>query len=1796
MCDTKAKEYSVSELEVLLEMARLKKEISTLESTLRTSTPATGSRAATATQLTHPPAVTSEVPTSRNSYLDPTAVAWSPSPIQNSLSCLQQQMAAQQEACMSMAASVRESVSMPKPEIVSFDGNPKNYFRFIRSFDANIGHKMEDEGLKLNYLIQFCKEEARDAIEGCVILDPREGYSKARDILQRRFGRPHTIARTMLQEIATGPAIRANDGEALLKLSSAMQQCEMTLEQMSYNTDMNSFETLLQISRRLPSNLKSKWVERVDHLLEQGREPTFHDLAEFVEKRARVATTLYSQSLFESGKPDTHVKQAKTGKFATAMVTQSVDQTCLLCNERHELEDCTLFVNSTYEQRKQVSRGNGLCDNCLRKGHRSRQCGLRSRCTVTGCTWKHSTLLHPPTAPTFPVRTVVQSNLNSNPVMAAHAQATAASNQLPPSSVPLPPVTTQDASTPVQDSPQLNTDQKTHSFAIGGADHGRVMLRIVAIKVHGRSRTIETYALLDECSDVSLCERSLVDDLGLEGQDKSFQLTTMSDEGSTKHGKEVALSISSMDGSESIDMGKVWTVDKIPINAHSIPTSHDLKKWPHLQGINFPLVGKTNVTVLIGSDTPEAFWHNEERRGQRGEPYAMRSPLGWSVIGPTAPLRRDQGSVNLTRGSDALLREQMERLWESDFNDHPQGKKSMSVEDKRALKLFEESAVTVDGHLQVSLPWRRNPPNLQNNKKAAETRLRSLKRRLKNDEGLRASYREVMADYVSKGHAGKAPPCSPGSVVWYLPHHPVINPKKQKPRIVFDCAARFNERSLNDELLQGPDLTNSLVGVLHRFRQKPIAVSGDVEAMFHQVRVTPSDCNALRFLWWSDDDLDKEPEEYQMLVHLFGATSSPSVCCWALRQTAVRYGERYDPKVLAVVDRNFYVDDCLLSVDSVQEARQIVKDVTSLLQEGGFRLTKWLSNSREVMSSIPDAERAKSVVDLDLDELPMERALGMSWNVEKDCFQFTSVIKEKPATKRGLLSVISSLYDPLGFVAPVTLNGKRLLQELCRQQVGWDEPIDDDITAEWNEWLSSLHVIEVISIRRCFIPEEFQAKLETELHIFADASEVGYGAVAYLRISCGLRVQCAFVSGKSRLAPLKHITIPRLELTAAVVAARMKVLLEQELEMKLKKTVMWTDSTAVLQYIRNERSRFKTFVANRLSEIHDASESSQWRYVDSAQNPADIASRGLKTLEAEHLQKWIDGPEFLKGKEEVWPKEPGSLPEIDVDEIKHTMVCSGEESSVIDELLRRYSSWYKLMKAVAWILRFKLYCVGKWIERDTEGCSRGPITVEELHRSEAVIIQYVQQKALKKSDLKKLNPMTRDGLMRVGGRLEHAPIEFEAKHPIILPSRHHVTMLIIRHHHEAVGHSGCDFVLNSVRQRFWVVKGRASVKREIGQCMICKKRSVPRGEQFMAPLPALRVTPDKPPFSFTGVDYFGPLFVKQGRSIVNRYGCLFTCMTTRAVHIEIAHSLDTDSFLGALQRFISRRGKPERLLSDNGTNFKGADRELRGEIEKWNKAKIEDSLLQQEIQWSFNPPGASHMGGVWERMIRTTRRILKVLTNEQLMKDETLSTLMAEVERIINDRPLTPPSSDPTDVEPLTPSKLLLLKQNPCLPPGVFDSKDQYVRRWYKQAQYLANVFWRRWLKEYLPSLQQRQKWTSHQRNFKAGDLVLLVDDRVSRGKWPLGRVMKVIADGDGDVRSAEVKTATGYKYRPITKLCFLEADNQDVNNEGEDNVVDDEVDINSEDSSDDQTIPVSRYIRPKRTTKAPSKLKDFVR
>jgi len=309
----------------------------------------------------------------------------------------------------------------------------------------------------------------------------------------------------------------------------------------------------------------------------------------------------------------------------------------------------------------------------------------------------------------------------------------------------------------------------------------------------------------------------------------------------------------------------------------------------------------------------------------------------------------------------------------------------------------------------------------------------------------------------------------------------------------------------------------------------------------------------------------------------------------------------------------------------------------------------------------------------------------------------------------------------------------------------------------------------------------------------------------------------------------------------------------------------------------------------------------------------------------------------------------------------------------------------------------------------------------------------------------------------------------------------------------------------------------------------------------MAPLPPERVTAGSPPFTCVGVDYMGPILVKRARSQVKRFGCIFTCLATRAIHIEIAHALDTNAFLNAFSRFVARRGGVLRMISDNGSNLVGGERELQEGIRRWNQAHIHKELSQRGIQWHFNPPGASHYGGVFERMVQSIKRIMARLVGNKVLDDDALHTYALEVERIVNSRPIAPLSDDPNDGACLTPSMLLNIKLDACVAPDVFAKSDGYKKSW-RVVQRLADMFWAKWLKCYIPMLQTRQKWHDRAPNLNPGDIVLIADENCVRGLWPKAVVIETFPDQFGVVRKVRVRTGANTYIRDVRKLCLLEA------------------------------------------------------
>ena len=705
-------------------------------------------------------------------------------------------------------------------------------------------------------------------------------------------------------------------------------------------------------------------------------------------------------------------------------------------------------------------------------------------------------------------------------------------------------------------------------------------------------------------------------------------------------------------------------------------------------------------------------------------------------------------------------------------------------------------------------------------------------------------------------------------------------------------------------------------------------------------------------------------------------------------------------------------------------------------------------------------------------------------------------------------------------------------------------------------------------------------QLAIEFHHFSDASETGYGQCSYIRLMNDRQeVYCSLVMAKARVTPLKMVTIPRLELMAALVSVRVSQFLEEELKYEAAKHVFWTDSRVVLGYITNDSTRFHTYVANRVQQIRDATSPDQWHYVKSADNPADQASRGVSAQELTQQSTWFSGPTFLR-KEPVTTDDTNLKIEIEPEdpEVKRVKVLATHSRDDYEdfefERFDRINSWHQLKVVVAVCLSYMSHIKSKINDDPT---LVEPLEVNLLQKAEVQIIKMLQKKIYKEelsilkdgtdtkntengqrrkvlrrsSTLYRLDPfIDSEGVIRVGGRITNAEIPYHLRHPAVLPRNHRITELVIEHFHQKNMHQGRRATVHEIRSNgLWIVGCSTAVASITSRCVGCRKLRGNLQTQKMANLPNDRVN-DAPPFAYCAVDVFGPWIIKQGRSEVKRYGVIFVCMASLAIHLETVNSMDTSSFINALRRFVSLRGPVREIRCDRGTNFVGAANEFRN-VRTQNVGQF---LRSHGCDFKFNVPSASHMAGSWERLIRSVRNVLTPMLSQQgqQLDDEGLRTLLCEVTAIVNCRPLT--AEDSNDIKsciPITPHQLLTMKTEVVLPPpGEFTTPDLYARKHWRRVQHLANYFWTRWRKEYLLSLQERAKWRETDRNSTIGDLVLIKDENLPRMEWRLGRIIDTIPSEDGLVRKVKVKIgdkssdqtpkAPVILERPIHKLVLV--------------------------------------------------------
>ncbi|XP_065076551.1 uncharacterized protein LOC135700089 [Ochlerotatus camptorhynchus] len=696
-----------------------------------------------------------------------------------------------------------------------------------------------------------------------------------------------------------------------------------------------------------------------------------------------------------------------------------------------------------------------------------------------------------------------------------------------------------------------------------------------------------------------------------------------------------------------------------------------------------------------------------------------------------------------------------------------------------------------------------------------------------------------------------------------------------------------------------------------------------------------------------------------------------------------------------------------------------------------------------------------------------------------------------------------------------------------------------------------------VRIPRCYFPEASARSYEvTELHVFVDASPLAYSCALYLRtITADGTPQCTLIAAKAKVAPLKPMTIPKLELQGCLLGTRMMKFVQANHSITIRRRVLWTDSSVALSWIRADPRNYRPFVANRVGEILENTTVDEWRWVPSGFNAADEATKWGSGPYFSSDSKWFNGPEFLRFPEHEWPNSTDLVVDT-AEEVRSSVLFHATWEPVI--AYERFSKWERLQRSMAYVLRFIFNATKKGERRS------GRLTQPELDDAENEVLKQVQREAFadevttlknnqvlpedkkesidRSSIVYQLMPMMDErGLMRQNSRIAAAKdIHHSVRFPVILPRKHRCTELLVARYHRLYRHANSETVVNEVRQLFIIPKLRSVVKQIGRSCQFCKIRKALPTIPPMAPLPPARLAVHDRPFSYVGVDYFGPLLVKQGRSNVKRWIALFTCLTVRAVHLEVAYSLSAASCICCIRRFVCRRGSPVEFFSDNATNFHGAERQLREQINEGVSA----TFTSANTKWTFIPPSAPHMGGAWERLVRSVKTAIGDAYREGKLNDEELQTLIVEAEGIVNTRPLTYIPLDSAESDALTPNHFLLGSSNGVKQPSVgIEVQQRASRDSWDRIQRQLNRFWQRWLKEYLLVIRKQTKWFDEARRVEVGDLVLIADEGKRNG-WVRGIVIESIRAPDGHVRQAMIKTTRGVLRRPVLKLAVLDVRN----------------------------------------------------
>lgn len=1645
------------------------------------------------------------------------------------------------------------NISVKKLDPPSFSGNVREFPNFKEDYTRLV---VPTYG-KDPYVLRQC-------LSGDALLSVRgleNDYDAMQERLEQKYGSPRKVVDLIVGDLRALKPVSEGDDKGLIKMIETVERCFLDLKRMGLQAEMSSTNVLGLVERVMPPTQKREWVAVMDEITvkKTGCSVDFEKLLEYLQTQRRRSeymgssirnvsnkSSVNNMSGVEVSDPglhsmikDLHINQSNMEKQllnVTKTLTSLADSNnrwrkgdmseghwCWLHEtDTHDTPDCYSFKLLNDRDKVEVLRKKRVCYNCMMGQHLARFCTVRDGCTVRTnnklCGIWHHPLLH---------KAQIDGSMYHYTNMTSRA---------------------------------LN-------------DRSKVMLMVSS--VHHKGIPITT--LWDSGSDITVITHSMAKRLGIAGRNISIKVTKVGNITENCITKEYTIPL--------VDQhGKVWHInaygmDEITSNVWNVDTlelSRILKVQQHLL---IRPVGK--VDMLIGTDCCELLPKVIKTVGslqllENQFGYCVRGRMTWDAnhqeytgSGFTVNhISVDSSTSEISVCEMPDLKMSLDNVFGGnlDLNNETcvckqDASNTYTIKEKRELDLIEQG-LTYDQVNKVwvaKYPWIKNPMDLPNNYAVAVYRMKATEKRLsKLGHEYCELYQGQIDEMINKGVARKLDREEIESHVrpiHYVHHHEVMKPDSSSTpmRIVFDSSSNYHGHQLNSYWAKGPDMLNSMLGVLLRMRQGNFVVVGDISRMYHTIKLDKDDQHTHRFIW-RNFNLSKAPEHYVLTTVTFGDRPSGIIATLALRHTAEKHLEGH-PEAAQMIIRNTYVDDMVHSVSSKAEAYKIITDAEYILSTAGFRVKHWV-----VSGSEGDSEG------INLLRTQMEKVLGMSWNVEKDEFFYTVRINfsskykgvhtepnllwselhyksPNALTRRMVLSQVASIFDPLGLVQPFILSAKLLMREMIMdsKDKGWDEPIQQRYKVRWMNFFAELYKLEKLKIRRAMKSKD--AVGNPTLIIFSDGSKDAYGAVAYVRfMTLSGNFDSFIIMAKNKIAPSKQTSIPRIELCAAVMSCRLRMKIVSELDWKFEKVYHIVDSEIVRAQIQKDSHKFKSFVGTRVAEIQRESDPNDWWWVSSQNNPADMLTRSVSVEDIGSNSVWQNGPEFLRLPMDQWPVKQNHLTDVP-DKICHTLICddSAFPSDRLDQTvphvnlnvidLQRFSSYPKLLRVTSRIMAAVKARSLKAIGKDISSC--------DMIRAEKLWVKEAQIKYLGdwQKRFQRLGPaMNEEGIIFVGSRMKAwLRQNWNNDMYMLLPSNHNFTHLYLSHLHK-IDHSGVESTIAKLRRKFWVPGVTRVVKSIKHRCVTCKRLDPQSTGQKMGELVKERLTPS-PPFCHTACDIFGPFRIRdtvKRRTFGKAYGIIFNCLSTRSVYVDLIEGYDTQSFLITFRRFVSIRGYPSSMFSDWGPQLVSASNVLKHMFSGLDWHDICKFGKDQGMDWVFtNSADSPWQNGISEALIKSVKRSLKIIIGDSTFTFGELQTVLFEVANILNERPIgLKPGSDVNAGCYLCPNELLLGRASNHSPIGIWAESNTNKRLDF--MNHVVNGFWRKWQRDYFPSLIVEQKWHVEKRNMRVGDLVLVQDSNVNRGVWKLAQVSDAQPGRDGLVRDVTIRykrQMTGAKY-----------------------------------------------------------------